>query len=438
MAIYEMEPYEFSIVDTFKDENQDYHIRLNPRYIPDCCPECWSENLIRFGSKVKSVKDLPMFGGRVELVLDNPRFKCKDCGNTFFQQYKSIEDGKRITNRLRGYIKTNSLKKPFTQLEEELGVSDTTVIQLFREHVQELDHNRDLKAPKVLGIDENHLRKQYRAVFTDVENGRIIEILPNRSKASVKTFIKSLPGWDDIQCFTMDMWTPYRDAVYELNPKAIVIVDKFHVITKLNGALETMRKKLRSEQDKKERKHFRYSRFNLLKNMEDLDYEHQKQLLALFEAYPEFETPYFLKEEFRDVYRCETKPEVIAKYQEWKLAVKGYPEFEAIVEMVDHWQTEIFNYFLFRYTNAVTESLNKLINNIDNSGHGYTFEVLSAKALYGTPATKPAKFKGISKWPGYSAGVYGFVTTIQSEAVLTEGWGVDIRELQAVLDAGNF
>ena len=127
----------------------------------------------------------------------------------------------------------------------------------------------------------------------------------------------------------------------------------------------------------------------------------------------------------------------IAKYQEWKLSVKGYPEFEEVAEMVDRWQTEIFNYFPFRYTNAVTESLNKLINDIDNAGKGYTFEVLRAKALYGTKATKPAKFRSITRWP-YSAGMLGYATMIQTEDILTEGWGVDIAELQDVLDHHQF
>ena len=127
----------------------------------------------------------------------------------------------------------------------------------------------------------------------------------------------------------------------------------------------------------------------------------------------------------------------IAKYQEWKLSVKGYPEFEEVAEMVDRWQTEIFNYFPFRYTNAVTESLNKLINDIDNAGKGYTFEVLRAKALYGTKATKPAKFRSITRWP-YSTGMLGYATMIQTEDILTEGRGVDIAELQDVLDHHQF
>lgn len=154
MAIYEMEPYEFNVTDTLKDENGDYHISLKPIHFAEECPYCGSENIIRFGSKAKAVRDIPMFGGRVELLVNNPRYKCKECDNSFFNTYHSIEDGKRMTNRLREYIRKQSLLKPFSVLGEELGISDTAVKNIFSEYVAELDSARELKAPRVLGIDE--------------------------------------------------------------------------------------------------------------------------------------------------------------------------------------------------------------------------------------------------------------------------------------------
>ena len=61
-------------------------------------------------------------------------------------------------------------------------------------------------------------------------------------------------------------------------------------------------------------------------------------------------------------------------------------------ETVDRWNTEIFNYFDNRYTNSVTESLNRVSKEISDQGRGYNFKVLRAKILYRTPASKPAKF----------------------------------------------
>lgn len=49
-------------------------------------------------------------------------------------------------------------------------------------------------------------------------------------------------------------------------------------------------------------------------------------------------------------------------------------------------------YFDNRYTNAITESLNRVSKEISLLGRGYNFKVLRAKILYRNEAAKPAKF----------------------------------------------
>lgn len=60
--------------------------------------------------------------------------------------------------------------------------------------------------------------------------------------------------------------------------------------------------------------------------------------------------------------------------------------------MVENWRTEIFNYFDNRFTNAVTESLNRVSKEISAQGRGYNFKVLRAKILYRNTAVKQAKY----------------------------------------------
>lgn len=69
-----------------------------------------------------------------------------------------------------------------------------------------------------------------------------------------------------------------------------------------------------------------------------------------------------------------------------------YPEYLAFADTVENWRTEIFNYFDNRYTNAITESLNRVSKEISAQGKGYNFKVLRAKILYRNEAAKPAKF----------------------------------------------
>ena len=66
--------------------------------------------------------------------------------------------------------------------------------------------------------------------------------------------------------------------------------------------------------------------------------------------------------------------------------------FLDVCDTIDRWHTEIFNYFDYSYTNAYTESCNNLIKCIEKAGREYSFEVLQAKVLYGTSATKKPQY----------------------------------------------
>ena len=55
-------------------------------------------------------------------------------------------------------------------------------------------------------------------------------------------YLCSLPDNHKISIVTMDMWKPYKAAVYELLPQVKIVIDRFHVIKMVTATLETIRK----------------------------------------------------------------------------------------------------------------------------------------------------------------------------------------------------
>ena len=158
------------------------------------------------------------------------RDRCRYCNATFSQKYKSIDDRDKITIRLREQIEKESLKKPFANIAEEYSVSPTTVKRIFNAYIERLEKDMTFLTPVILGIDEAHLNKNMRAVYTDIIGRKVLDIQPSRKKADVKAFLGKLPNKENIEVVTIDMWRYYKEAVYEELPKAQVIVDRFHVI----------------------------------------------------------------------------------------------------------------------------------------------------------------------------------------------------------------
>ena len=384
---------ELKITEKTTDENNYCTYQATVKTSPAECPECGSVHIVKHKKHDRMVRDLNEYEHRVGIIIHGHRYQCKECGNTFGEELKCVDKSGRLTKRLIAKIRLECFDKTFKDIADEYGISQPSVKRIFEDYVDELSESYTLYSPQILGIDEVHLHSQYCGVFVDVLGQKIIEMTENRNKVTVKKFLKSLPENHKIQCVTMDMWQPYKDAVLDVLGDVPIVIDKFHIIRELNRALEDIRKTLRKDMEKESRVPLKNMRFLFLTGSENLTPRQTKQLDMLLEAYPQFKTSYYLKEAFRNIYQfAETRYEAEQMYANWLQANEDCHAFDGFISTVGNWYTEIFNYFDNRYTNAQTESLNNVIREVDRAGRGYTFPVLRAKILYRHITAKKGKF----------------------------------------------
>lgn len=390
--LYNIEPKEFKVLERHEVGNCITYV-LEPISKPTCCPDCQDTNFIQHGITSRKARDLNEFNKLVGLVIKGHRYRCKSCGKTWVDTYKSIDDAAKMTNRMRDYIINQCLQTTFTDIKKELDISLTAIEKIFAKYAEEMESQRQIVAPRILGMDETMLNGIYRGMYVDVENRRIIDITSNRKLRTVKQWLANLPEKERTECATIDMWGSYKDALTMEMPNVFIVIDKFHVIKHLNEALDTIRKKYTATLTDKERRHIKGNRWLLLTNSEEIEGMNAMRLHDILYSFPKLKEPYEIKERFRDIYLfSKTREEAEQAFEEWKTIINDYPEYLAFADTVENWRTEIFNYFDFRFTNAVTESLNKVSKEISAQGRGYNFNVLRAKLLYRNEAAKPAKF----------------------------------------------
>jgi transposase len=147
-----------------------------------------------------------------------------------------------------------------------------------------------------------------------------------------------------------------------------LFIDKYHVVQKINLALDAVRK---SNSDKLNR--LKKGRFCLLKRYFRLtdkqferldDYHHQSEELAY---------AYYLKEWFYDLYH---QPDYEAAYtflNNWILEAKRSPfsSYHEVCKTLETWKPYILNYFELPYTNAKTEGTNHKIKNRKRISYGF-------------------------------------------------------------------
>lgn len=375
----------WNIIEVIEAEDT-YTIKAEYTPQPDICQRCHvlKPRYRKFGTQEVQYKDLPIHAKKTTLIASRQRFICDECGKTFFQNLPDIAEGYKTTQRLRAYIERESYKRTFASIASEIGVTETTIRNIFKNHLAERQKEYKFVTPEVLGIDEVHLLKKPRCVMTNVKESVIYDILPNRNKDTVISRLSEITDRKDIQLVCMDMWNPYRDAAKTMLPQAHIIIDKFHIVRMANNSMESVRKSMRETLTKRQRLTLKDDRFFLRKRNKDLKPEQRLILETWTKNYPELGTAYNLKEGFYEIWDSKSIPEAKERYKNWKAAIPKNMEgvFFPVVSAMKNWEHEIFNYFRYPFTNAYTEALNGIIKTENRKGRGYSFPVIKGKILY--------------------------------------------------------
>lgn len=100
-------------------------------------------------------------------------------------------------------------------------------------------------------------------------------------------------------------------------------------------------------------------------------------------------TAYDLKEDFFDIYdeQPSSREDAEETFDAWRESIpedEAYNPFRGLAKTVENHREFIFNYWECpsRISNGYTECANRLINETDMRGRGYSFETLRARTLY--------------------------------------------------------
>lgn len=344
------------------------------------CPKCGASTQKVHDSRWQNIKDIPIRGKEVIIRLEKKRYRCLECGKRgFSEQYKSIEPYARKTKRYDKHLVDQAVNRDYSSISRENGLSYTSVKNAVRKCVDPIIQKRikqNISKLEAISIDEFAVVKhhKYAVVISDPVNKEIVDILHSRKK---KDLIEYFMSWSEkqrakVKCFSMDMWGPYKSVAKEVFPDVKIVVDKFHLVAKMNEALDEIRKKVQNKVDGATRKKFYMSRKLLKKRGEDLKDKGHQKLIELFKISPALEKAWELKEEFRDLLQMNDVTEAKKALQSWYQRVSDFklnPFYDA-KRTIKRWEQKIINYFKTGITNGFAEGINNKIKLIKRIGYG--------------------------------------------------------------------
>ena len=244
----------------------------------------------------------------------------------------------------------------------------------------------------IIGIDEISLKKGHKDFVTIVtgrtgENIKILGVLKDRKKSTVKEFFKAIPKRlkRTVKAVCSDMYDGFVNAAKEVFGKKVIVIDRFHVAKLYRNCMDGLRKKelkrLKEELTEEEYKKLKGAMWILRKNKEELTVEELAVLGCLFKHSPLLELAYNLCNDLTAIFEEDiSKMEAKVKIDDWKKQVEksGLSCFKTFIKTLDKFKDEILNYFTNRQTSGFVEGLNNKIKVIKRRCYG----IINIKHLY--------------------------------------------------------
>jgi transposase len=351
---------------------------------PAACTKCGVlARLYKHGTKVTTYRDSPIRGHAVRLLAKVQRYKCRDCGETFLQPLTGIQEGMLMTERCANFIKEQCLRDTFVRIAENVGCDDKTIRNLAGDHIASLNANYKPNLPVWLGIDETQIDGKMRCVLTDIGHRRPIEMLPERDKGTLTTWLNHYRDRSHVRGVAIDMWRPYRDVAHHMLPGVPVVIDKFHVVRTASYCMERVRIRLQKVKKSGERRDWLRSKALLNMRHAKLTVKQRFNVDMWLANEPELAAAHRLKEAFYDLYDM-PKAQAIAAFDAYPGTVPANmkADFKVLLTSMRNWRQEILAFFDHPITNAYTEALNGVAKTINRAGRGYSFDVLRARLLF--------------------------------------------------------
>lgn len=197
-------------------------------------------------SETDQIKDI--------LRIKKVRFECQGCNKTYTMPIQGIERYSKISDQTKRMIVKDFYKMlSFEDISIKYGITRQRVLQIFDEVVNFVPRRQ---LPSVLCIDEIRFKGEYNqnycCVLYDYNQRTIVDIIKNRQLAYLEECFSKIKENErnNVKIYISDMYDAYRTIRQKYFPKAIHIVDLFHVIRQLTRAVNKIRVKAMNNLDK--------------------------------------------------------------------------------------------------------------------------------------------------------------------------------------------
>jgi len=324
---------------------------------------------------------VPLWAIPVFFVYALRRVNCPACG----VKAEAIPwgDGKcTLTKSYRWFLAGWAKRLSWQETAEVFGSSWEKVFRAVKHAVLWGLAHREIKGLKAIGVDEIQWRRghQYLTLVYQIDQGvkRLLWVAKDRTEASLQEFFTMLGKRKSsrIKFTCSDMWQPYLNVLREQAQKAVLVLDRFHVMVKFNKALDEVRagEARRLEQDGYE-PILKHSRWCLLKHPENLTDKQTVKLSELLQYNLQSVRGYLLREDFQRFWEYRSPTWAKKFLDEWcRRAMRSRIEpLQKVVRTLRNHEDLLLNWFRAEGTisSGVVEGFNNKVKLTMRKSYGF-------------------------------------------------------------------
>lgn len=346
--------------------------RKEPRV--EYCPRCATPSTTGYDTRRVKLKDEPLRGMRVWLIVEKRRLRCKPCGKVFTEPLGWARKGFRHTERYgRAAMQACERYSDLKQVRRDLRCSAGWLYSALYRHLELERRKRLYPWPSKVGIDEHFFRRgkggfrDFVTVVVDQKKHRLMEVVQGRTGPELEAALADIPGRDNVRTVAIDMSDPYKSFARRFFPNAVIVADKFHVLRLLSPAINRHRKAITGDVRTNPLRRL------LLRNGRDLDPTSRWALRTWLALHPALRELYETKEALSGFYRVRSFTQAARIFTAItdRLALSRVTELQTFRATLLRWRHEVLAYFRTRATNGMTEGFNGKAKLVKRRAYGY-------------------------------------------------------------------
>ena len=335
---------------------------------------------------------VPMWGIAVYFVYAMRRVECPACGVKV--ELVPWCDGKnQLTTTYRWFLAGWAKRLSWKGTADAFHTSWQNVFRSVEHAVFWGLAHRDLEGVESIGVDEIQYHRGHKYLTlvyqTDKHCRRLLWAGKERTKKTLLQFFQMFGEERSgrLRFVCSDMWKQYLAVIAEKAPQAIHVLDRYHIMAKMNKAIDKVRAgEARQMKDDGYEEVLKHSRWCLLKRKENLTEKQAVKLSELLQYNLQSVRSHLMREDFQR-FREYTYPACASKFlDEWctrTMRSKIEPMKEVAKTLRRHREL-ILNWFLAEGTISagIVEGLNNKAKLVLRKAYGFRTAKAYIIALY--------------------------------------------------------